>query len=176
MKMYEIQPMGTLATLLDKFNDLGGVLDYVLIALAGPIPSDCNPYDLHKAAAVFTVQTAYARNPDYPGRGPRIETEKAHGAQITPVDFFAPRYVWVDSTDLSASPYVGIINPGELLTLPDLLALPQAQKEGGIYVSTQGYAWAFSDPPYGLATHEVENLFHEINQQLFGDDLAALTI
>ena len=174
--MYEIQPMGTLATLLDKFNDLGGVLDYVLIALAGPIPSDCNPYDLHKAAAVFTVQTAYARNPDYPGRGPRIEPEKAHGAQITPVDFFAPPYVWVDSTDLSASPYVGIINPGELLTLPDLLALPQAQKEGGIYVSTQGYAWAFSDPSYGLATHEVENLFHEINQQLFGDDLAALTI
>jgi hypothetical protein len=78
--------------------------------------------------------------------------------------------VWVDSTDLSASPYVGIINPG------DLLALPQAQKEGGIYVSTQGYAWAFSDPPHGLATHEVENLFREINQQLFGDDLAALTI
>src|SRR5260370_13710651 len=113
--------MRTLAMLLDKFNDLGGVLDYVLITLAGPIPSDCNPYDLHKSAAVFAVQTAYARNPGYPGRGPRIEPETAHGAQITPVDLFAPRYVWVDATDFSASPNLRVINPCDVLPLPDSL-------------------------------------------------------
>lgn len=182
--LYEIYPTGLLATLLSTFKDVGGKIDYIL---TGGIPPEisADSYKLHKIAAGFTIETATTRYLRSKTKGPasRRDSENARGISITPTEFFAPGYIWIPIEEIATFPH---------FTSEEVASYQinwNVQLHKGIGYGFKNYHHAFSYPPYALARYdeqsnllhrlredEREKLFSEINQELFGDDLEALTI
>lgn len=179
MKMYEIQPTGELRTLFDIFYHSGGVIDYVLIGIDNTEPTEVALHDLHKDAAIFTVQTATARYLD-DEEIPRIEPEKAEGTPVEPYTFFhishdgeAERNAMIALLATSRTtiadkiryivkgPYVWKpgaeaswrLSPAKRKKLDELMERKRTYQ--------LSYYHAFSDPPYLFKMHQTDA------QQLF---------
>jgi hypothetical protein len=163
--MYEIQPTGELARLLEIYKQIGGIVDYVLIGGIS-LEQSVETSLVHRAAAPFTIETAAKRHPFFRGQQTslRMEPDKAQGKPIDLDEFLAPGYYWVKIEDIPTFPY---FSPEKKQSY---LADPRIQRHGGLGYYSQNYHYAFSYPPYndqGFAHHEEEWLFAAINQQLF---------
>ena len=60
--MEEVKPTGLLAKLLDRYKSMGGIIDFVL---ARPNDWTTPAFDLHEAAAIFTIQVLDKREQEY---------------------------------------------------------------------------------------------------------------
>lgn len=171
--LYEIRPTEPLLTLLKTFYKVGGQVHYVLIG--GNTPEEfVDPYTLHKAAAVFTIEALATRYPQSPEKGPdsRREPEKIRGTRITPAEFFAPGHIGIPLEKTATLPL-------EELALLETELDKNIFSHGELGQYLSNYQFAFSYPPYhlhGLDEHAEERLFPAINYELFGDNWEALTI
>jgi hypothetical protein len=145
--------------LLDRYNQIGGCVDFVAFDIADGIEQA----EIHRQAAVAALESIGARWKNYALLASaqrnipiekffvfKIDGEKAAslvGKRISPAEFLGPRCDWETGT----------------LRQADALA--------------EGYAYAFCDPPYGLSdmqvprrleTSEVSDLFESINRELLG--------
>lgn len=178
--LYEIQPEKPLATLLKTFREVKGVIDYVLI---GGISSEQDPqsYECHKKGAVFTVEAACTRyRSREKGPASRREPDNIQGKLIYPTDFFAPGYTWIPIDEIATFPRLS----------EEQRAFYQASRNVQLYQGMgyyfHNYHYAFRYTPHGLARYEdviqklseqeVEQLFSEINNALFGDEKEAVAI
>jgi hypothetical protein len=159
--MKEIVPDTQLKSLLEKADQAGIVIDYILI--------DCESAETnaetHRNAAIFALQVLAARldayfEPILQARSEKrekyfqikVNPEKAQGERISLEQLLGRAYdmqqqkivsVWKENTDGS-----------------------RVSKTG----STQGYAEAFSDTPYNvqMKLEDINTLFEDINNAAFG--------
>ena len=179
--MHEVQPDGRLADLFAIFKEVGGVIDYVLIEGIHS-EQDSTSYTLHREGAILTVEAACTRYPRSQDKGPasRREPDNIQGEQVSSSDFFAPGYVWIPIDEISTSPYLTEEQRAYEPTDPNV------RLHRGLGYGFANYHHAFRYTPYGLVRYgedaqkftrqEAEQLFADINHELFGDERNALTI
>lgn len=154
-------------TLLKRFAEVGGCVDYVLLDCDSAAGQDATSIETHRRAAIKGLEVIRDRVAEYAAKTSqrqgipienflsiRIDYDRAAclvGTKVSREEFLGPRY------DLER---------GQLALHGDG-AIP-----GGI-----GYAYAFSDPPYTLYDHankrrvsqeEATELFHAINREVLG--------
>jgi hypothetical protein len=182
--MEEIKPTGELANLLELFKKIRGVIDFALIKPANWKISD---HQLHQEAAIFTLQTIekrrldYFRNlvspkyPDVPVSNYTLtyDLTKIEGKPIRVSQFLGPYFDFktkrlllrgISKDYLNSYFYAGDEEKDENIVNPK-------QRKGGEYI-TEGFAQAFTKPPYGLdrknlSSLELNKLFLSIIVQLF---------
>src|SRR5579859_4598604 len=136
MPMCEAKLSAGQQTLLERFGEVGGCVDYVLLDSESAV--DLSSIETHRRAAILGLEIIRDRFADYAVRTPReqgipieeifavaIDYERAGsmvGTRLSREEFLGPRY------DLGQD---RVIIPGGG-PIPD------------------GYAYAFSDPPYTL--------------------------
>ncbi len=190
--MYEIAPSEPLAALLNKFDRMGGQIDYVQIGLdASDLKADL--IQRHKAAAIFTAQTVMDRGMQdlyrfwqterarlqktFPGltKSSLYRVQHRCGIQIRPDQ--------AKSEPVPLARFFALPPPyDQVQELPSWLDVsvftPVISAERPIW--QEGYPSAFLEPPYGLSLSDEnvqpEALFQAINQQLFGDDINRLSV
>jgi hypothetical protein len=187
--MQSIEPTGELKELLHKFESIGGVVQYALVK---PDAWDKPVYDIHREAAIFTVQASEREFLE--GRealvalygssiyNPRYEPDKIQGRQSELAEFTGP-YFDLDSNRL-------LLRGRNSKHLNDFFLAGDKEKpesiihRPGMYGKARNYAYAFSHPPYGLSygdnkrltAPELNELFLALNKALFGGFEAELTI
>jgi hypothetical protein len=141
--MEEWAPSGELARRLEEFQTAGGVVDF---AFFRPSPGEAVSLSHHQEAAIGTIRAAERRRPGEPGQEGvplRIEPEKMKAKRIGLREFLGPRC----GPDLRT------------LAFPGSSASP----------TWTGFAYAFSDPPYRLASPaRLQELFTALTELLFG--------
>lgn len=145
-------------SLLERFKQIGGCVDYVVLECEGS--EEPLSRESHQKAAIAAMETIGKRWEKYAIARSRngkiwrerffslqIDHEKARSMQGTPISimkFFGSRYNFDTG----------------------LIAIPQAGNMDG------GYAYAFSWPPHGLSDglteSDVTGLFDSINQEIVG--------
>jgi hypothetical protein len=213
--MEEVKPTGELAKLLLQYKSMGGIIDFVI---AKPddwtIPID----DLHKAAAIFTIEVLNQREqvyykeyvtPEYPylqasEYSLTYEPDKIEGQRISISEFLGP-FFDLETKQLLVRSNRALLTkeewklPREMRQLVRrenaeehlreyFFALSEEKVEDTVIFerskkskyATQGFAQAFSDPPFGLqgyrastfsdstfSSAELNSLFISIVTQLF---------
>jgi hypothetical protein len=155
--MNKISPTGTLAALLQRYEQDGGAIEHVLIKHDRP---DRPPVIRHGAAALFTLDVitrqtdayfeALIRKPDYKDRRRdeffrmTVNPDLLTGRVITVENFLGP---WWDCRTKRLARTRQVVYGADMV----------------------GYAYAFFDPPYNLRCGDTEaaQLFCELTDVLF---------
>jgi hypothetical protein len=153
-----VLPLGSAEAAISAYRDAGGVVEYVLLS-----PGDGDTGHRHQEAAVGAVEEIANRWEAWVvgkmvelGR-PRssfgtieVEASRAAGQPITPQAFAGRAYDWTSERVVSMWEGSGKVGAGQWMT--------------------DGYAEAFSDPPYRLSAspEQMNQWFQSINRLLFG--------
>lgn len=140
--MRELPPEPELAALLAKYDESGGVLDYVFLESE----TEGSPELLHRAAALAGMAAIDRRMEQWAIR---------HASEELPIEKFFR--VWWDETKLA----------GELVPFSVFWGTDDVE-----VLEVDGYKTAFFHPPYSLRGSMRENAewFAGINRHIFGDD------
>jgi hypothetical protein len=155
--MHEVPQDAELVTLLTKFSESGGVLDYVFLE-----PGNVAEPQSHKAAALAGI-AAIDR---------RLECRAiSHASEEYPAERFF-RLEW-DESKLAGKP----VSFASFWGTDDVRPKPMSRRAWSI-PEVDGYKPAFFHPPYGLrgSDPEIEGLFEGINAFVLGSDPAACEI
>jgi hypothetical protein len=143
-----VLPLGrTAQRAVEAYQAAGGVVEYVLIDVGAAETGES-----HRAAAISGLEEIARRWEAALGHfhSVRIDPELAVGSPIPLRAFIGRAYDW---------------DTGQIVSL-----WTRARKDAGGEFITDGYAEAFSDPPYGvhLDFTEINALFEQINRELLG--------
>jgi hypothetical protein len=168
MSLTEIPAPEDIRPMLRSYESMGGVLDFVFFDLP---PSDEAEYDIHRSAAISTLEAIRRRIPLFQFS---IRPEGAVGQPVSVEKFLGPHY------DQRKGTYK---------------LYGARSKSGGADYTTEGYTDAFFDPPHGLgakrrgmmplrefygssskpAYRDDRDLFRDMNVALF-NNFADLTV
>ena len=150
--MRELPLEPELAALLAKYDDSGGVLDYVFLEAE----TEGSPELLHRAAALAGMAAIDRRLEQWA----ISHTSKEHPIEI----FFRVRW---DETKLTGEPV-----PFSIFWGTDDVEPKSVGHNAWAIPDIDGYKTTFFHPPYHLhvSAHEGAELFADINGYIFGDD------
>jgi hypothetical protein len=182
MYMRERKPSLPLETLLARYAEMGGVIDYVLLDLNG---RDGHVYETHRDTAIATMEVLSARidhyfltllqHPDFQGCQREayfrvtFDPARMRAHQISVQEFLGPmfdlethRLLLRGRSHPHLNDYFGAGTQEHPL---NIVPYPQRHSE----YMTQGYAHAFSDPPYNLrgTAAEINAVFLQLSEALF---------
>ena len=140
------------APLLARFDEIGGVLDYVFLEA----PPQTEPARLHRQAALRGMEVIHQRSKQW---------ALSHATRDMPIEMFF-RIHW-DEANLSG----GTVNLATFWGTDDV-EMKRIGERAWSVPNVDGYKTAFFHPPHGVQAHAAEaaDLFAAINRHALGPD------